>query len=113
MKRMIRLYPKVNAPVLGLDVHKKLTVFCLLDAAGDIAREGQVATEPLNRRSRFCNGGSCGPLGRCGGSHSGRIASSDPGMDISHQHPEQAAGVVASDVGVQVLPDPLDGIVVG
>jgi transposase len=47
VKRMLRLYPKVNAPVLGLDVHKKLTVFCLLDAAGDIAREGQVATEPL------------------------------------------------------------------
>lgn len=45
MKRMLRLSPKVNAPVLGLDVHKKVTVFCLLDAAGDVAREGKIPTE--------------------------------------------------------------------
>ena len=42
MKRLIRSTPKVNAPVLGLDIHKRLIVYCLLDRRGDVAEEGKI-----------------------------------------------------------------------
>lgn len=42
MKRLLRSEGRVKAPVLGLDVHKGVIVFCLLDRAGDVAEEGRL-----------------------------------------------------------------------
>jgi transposase len=39
---MLRYATKVNAPVVGLDVHKRLIEFCVLDALGDVAEDGRV-----------------------------------------------------------------------
>lgn len=42
MKRLLRSERRVKAPVLGLDVHKAVIVFCLLDRQGDVAEEGRL-----------------------------------------------------------------------
>lgn len=44
MQRLIRSGKRVKAAVLGLDVHKHVIVYCLLDRAGDVAAEGRVGT---------------------------------------------------------------------
>ncbi len=35
MKKLTRPVQKVNAPVLGLDIHKDLIAYCLLDRGGN------------------------------------------------------------------------------
>ncbi len=42
MKKLTRLVQKVNAPVLGLDIHKDLIVYCLLDREGNEVEAGAV-----------------------------------------------------------------------
>jgi hypothetical protein len=42
MKKLARPVQKVNAPVLGLDIHKNLIVYCLLDREGNEVEAGAV-----------------------------------------------------------------------
>jgi transposase len=42
VKRLIRSENHVKAAVLGLDVHKSVIFYCLLDRRGDVAAEGRV-----------------------------------------------------------------------
>lgn len=42
MKKLTRPVQKVNAPVLGLDIHKDLIAYCLFDRDGDEAEAGAV-----------------------------------------------------------------------
>lgn len=44
MKRLNDPVRKVNAQCVGLDVHKSLTVFCVLDAEGCMVRDGRFAS---------------------------------------------------------------------
>jgi len=46
MKKLTRPVQKVNAPVLGLDVHQNLIAYCLLDRAGDEVESGSVGGSP-------------------------------------------------------------------
>ena len=42
MKKLTRLVQKVNAPVVGLDIHKSLIAYCLLDREGNEVESGEV-----------------------------------------------------------------------
>ena len=46
MKKLTRPVQKVNAPVLGLDVHQNLIAYCLLDRGGDEVASGSVGGSP-------------------------------------------------------------------
>ncbi len=41
MKKLTRLIKKVNAEVIGLDVHKIGTVYCRLDRSGNEVASGE------------------------------------------------------------------------
>ncbi len=42
MKKLTRPVQKVNAPVLGLDIHKNLIAYCLFDREGNEVEAGAV-----------------------------------------------------------------------
>lgn len=44
MKKLNDPVRKVNAQSIGLDVHKSVTVFCVMDAEGKVSREGRFAS---------------------------------------------------------------------
>ncbi len=44
MKKLSEPVRKVNSQSVGLDVHKTVTVYCVLDASGATVREGRVAS---------------------------------------------------------------------
>jgi transposase len=44
MKKLSDPVRKVNTQSVGLDVHKMVTVYCVLDASGATAREGRIAS---------------------------------------------------------------------
>jgi len=43
MKKLTRPVQKVNAPVLGLDIHKDLIAYSFFDRAGDEIECGEIA----------------------------------------------------------------------
>jgi hypothetical protein len=46
MKKLSAPVRKVNAQTVGLDVHKTITVFCVMNALGEVIEEGRF---PSNR----------------------------------------------------------------
>ncbi|MEM7449785.1 MAG: IS110 family transposase [Myxococcota bacterium] len=45
MKKLSDPVRKVNTQSVGLDVHKTVTVYCVLDASGNVVREGRLASK--------------------------------------------------------------------